>query len=135
MNRRSGYLGPQWISGIVDLVAPLPVHRTRVGGRDVGEEPSQICGRDRAVLRAVAAGRCELPAGCEPELVVDGVRCADSAVAQRLIAAGLVVKPVGSAVARLTPAGRAAARTRSRPDPPGHRYVHFGHTCCEHVLA
>jgi hypothetical protein len=74
-----------------------------------GEEPSQICGRDRAVLRAVAAGRCELRAGCEPELVVDGVRCADSAVAQRLIAAGLVVKPVGSAVARLTPAGRVAA--------------------------
>ena len=31
------------------------------------------------------------------------------AVAQRLIAAGLVVKPVGSAVARLTPAGRVAA--------------------------
>ena len=59
-----------------------------------GEEPSQICGRDRAVLRAVAAGRCELRAGCEPELVVDGVRCADSGVAQRLIAAGLVVKPV-----------------------------------------
>jgi len=74
-----------------------------------GDEPSQICGRDRAVLRAVAAGRCELRAGCEPELVVDGVRCADSGVAQRLIAAGLVVKPVGSAVARLTPAGRVAA--------------------------
>ena len=81
------------------------------GGEDMmsGEEPSQICGRDRAVLRAVAAGRCELRAGCEPELVVDGVRCADSGVAQRLIAAGLVVKPVGSAVARLTPAGRVAA--------------------------
>ena len=46
-----------------------------------GEEPSEICGRDRAVLRAVAAGRCELRAGCEPELVVDGVRCADSGVA------------------------------------------------------
>ena len=54
-----------------------------------GEEPSEICGRDRAVLRAVAAGRCELRAGCEPVLVVDGVRCADSGVATRLIAAGL----------------------------------------------
>jgi hypothetical protein len=41
-------------------------------------------------------------------LIVDGVRCADSGVAKRLIAAGLVVKPVNSAVAQLTPAGRAA---------------------------
>lgn len=72
-------------------------------------EPSDICGRDRAVLRAVAAGRCELRAGCEPVLVVDGVRCADSGVASRLLAAGLVVKPVGSATAQLTPAGRALA--------------------------
>ena len=72
------------------------------------EEPLQICGRDRAVLRAVAAGRCELSPGCEPVLIVDGVRCADSGVAKRLIASGLVVKPVNSAVAQLTPAGRAA---------------------------
>jgi hypothetical protein len=75
-----------------------------------GEEPSEICGRDRAVLRAVAAGRCELRAGCEPELVVDGVRCADSGVATRLIAAGFLVKPIGSTIAQLTPAGRIAAR-------------------------
>jgi hypothetical protein len=74
-----------------------------------GEESSEICGRDRAVLRAVAAGRCELRVGCEPVLVVDGVRCADSGVAQRLIAAGLVAKPAGTVVAQLTPAGRAAA--------------------------
>jgi hypothetical protein len=75
-----------------------------------GEEPSEICGRDRAVLRAVAAGRCELRAGCEPELVVDGVRCADSGVATRLIAAGFLVKPIGRTIAQLTPAGRIAAR-------------------------
>ena len=74
-----------------------------------GEEPSQISGRDRAVLRAVAAGRCELRAGCEPVLVVDAVRCADSGVAVRLIAAGLVATPIGTAVAQLTPAGRVAA--------------------------
>jgi hypothetical protein len=73
------------------------------------EQPPELCGRDRAVLRAVAAGRCELRAGCEPVLVVDGVRCADSGVATRLIAAGLVVRPVGSTTARLTPAGRVAA--------------------------
>ncbi len=72
-----------------------------------GEESSEICGRDRAVLRAVAAGRCELRAGCEPVLVVDGVPCADSGVAARLISAGLLVKPIGSTTAQLTAAGRA----------------------------
>jgi hypothetical protein len=73
------------------------------------EGPAAICGRDRAVLRAIHAGRCELWPGCEPVLVVDGMRCADSGVAERLIAARLVVKPTGSAVAQLTPAGRAVA--------------------------
>jgi hypothetical protein len=70
---------------------------------------AQVSGRDRAVLRAVAAGRCRLRAGCEPVLVVDGVACADSGVARRLIVAGLLVPPVGPADrARLTAAGRAA---------------------------
>jgi hypothetical protein len=41
--------------------------------------------------------------------VVDGVACADSGVARRLIVAGLLVPPVGPADrARLTAAGRAA---------------------------
>jgi hypothetical protein len=70
---------------------------------------AQVTGRDRAVLRAVAAGRCALRAGCEPVLVVDGVACADSGVARRLIVAGLLVPPVGAADrARLTAAGRVA---------------------------
>jgi hypothetical protein len=70
---------------------------------------TQVCGRDRAVLRAVAAGRCRLRTGCEPLLVVDGVACADSGVARRLIVAGLLAPPVGPADrARLTAAGRAA---------------------------
>ena len=69
----------------------------------------QVCGRDRAVLRAVAAGRCRLRGGCEPLLVVDGVACADSGVARRLIAAGLVAPPAGTTDrASLTAAGRAA---------------------------
>ena len=69
----------------------------------------QVCGRDRAVLRAIAAGRCLLRTGCEPLLVVDGVACADSGVARRLILAGLVAPPVGVAGrARLTAAGHAA---------------------------
>jgi hypothetical protein len=70
---------------------------------------AEVCGRDRAVLRAVAAGRCEVRAGCEPLLVVDGVGCADSAVARRLIGAGLLVAPSRMTErARLTTAGRAA---------------------------
>lgn len=70
---------------------------------------AEVCGRDRAVLRAVAAGRCQLRAGCEPQLVVDGLCCADSAAARRLIAAGLIAAPrAGLEPARLTPAGRAA---------------------------
>jgi hypothetical protein len=70
---------------------------------------AEVCGRDRAVLRAVAAGRCRLRAGCEPLLVVDGVACADSGVARRLIHAGLVAPPAGPTDrARLTAAGRVA---------------------------
>ena len=70
---------------------------------------SGVCGRDRAVLRAVANGRCELRAGCEPVLIIDGLSCADSATVHRLIGAGLIVPPDGPAIdrARLTPAGRA----------------------------
>jgi hypothetical protein len=70
---------------------------------------AEVCGRDRAVLRAVAAGRCQLRAGCEPQLIVDGLSCADSAAARRLIAAGLLAPPtVTTERARLTDAGRAA---------------------------
>ena len=76
--------------------------------RAAGRAP-EVCGRDRAVLRAVAAGRCQLRAGCEPLLVVDGVGCADSGVARRLISAGLLVPPTRPAArAELTAAGRVA---------------------------
>jgi hypothetical protein len=69
-----------------------------------------ICGRDRAVLRAVAAGRCQIGAGCQPLLLVDGLVCADSDAGHRLVAAGLIeppdtTRPLGPAT--LTPAGRA----------------------------
>jgi hypothetical protein len=72
---------------------------------------STVSGRDRAVLRAVAAGRCQLGAGCEPLLLVDGIMCADFSVGQRLVEAGLITPPdrmcpLGPAT--LTSAGRAA---------------------------
>jgi hypothetical protein len=52
-----------------------------------------LSGRDRGLLRAVAAGRCRLGAGWQPVLLVDGLACADSAAGRRLVAAGLVNPP------------------------------------------
>lgn len=76
---------------------------------DTGSDAAAVCGRDRSVLRAVAAGRCELRAGCEPVLLIDGVACADSGVARRLMTAGLIAPPVAVAErAQLTDRGRAA---------------------------
>jgi hypothetical protein len=70
-----------------------------------------LTGRDRAVLRAIAAGRCQLGVGYAPVLRIDGFGCADSSVGHRLLAAGLVypadpARPLD--VAALTEAGRAA---------------------------
>jgi hypothetical protein len=76
-----------------------------------GVETLPVTGRDRAVLRAVAAGRCELSAGCEPVLLVDGLTCADSSTAHRLLDAGLIASPDRGRPqvrAALTVAGRAA---------------------------
>jgi hypothetical protein len=76
-----------------------------------GAGSTTLNGRDRAVLRAIAAGRCLLGSGWQPVLMVDGLVCADSLAGQRLVLAGLVhpadpACPLGPAV--LTPAGRAA---------------------------
>jgi hypothetical protein len=43
-----------------------------------------LSGRDRALLRAVAAGRCRLGSGWQPVLLIDGLACADSAAGHRL---------------------------------------------------
>jgi hypothetical protein len=63
--------------------------------------------RDRAVLRAVAAGRCVVAGLQDAALRIDGLFFADQFAGPRLTAAGLIT---ASAVgpARLTPAGRAA---------------------------
>jgi hypothetical protein len=76
-----------------------------------GAGTSTLSGRDRAVLRAVAAGRCNLGAGWQPVLLVDGLVCADSGAGRRLVAAGLInppdpARPLGPA--SLTALGRAA---------------------------
>ena len=66
---------------------------------------TSLNGRDRAVLRAVAAGRCEIPAGSLSTLTVDGLSISDQFAGLRLAAAGLIAAGVGRA--RLTPSGQA----------------------------
>jgi hypothetical protein len=61
--------------------------------------------RDRAVLRAVAAGRCEIPAGAGGALIVDGLCFSDQFTGRRLTAAGLIT--AGAGPARLTASGQA----------------------------
>ncbi|MBW0091303.1 hypothetical protein I4I73_14035 [Pseudonocardia sp. KRD-184] len=61
--------------------------------------------RDRAALRAVAAGRCAL-AG--PTLLVDGLCCADQFLAARLTDAALIDATTATGTASLTATGRAA---------------------------
>jgi hypothetical protein len=62
--------------------------------------------RDRAVLRAVAAGRCEISPIDGGVLVVDGLRLSDQFAGLRLTAAGLIAS-AGSGPARLTSSGQA----------------------------
>ncbi|HKS43566.1 MAG TPA: hypothetical protein VJT49_00355 [Amycolatopsis sp.] len=46
--------------------------------------------RERATLRAVAAGRAEITCSSEPDLFFDGLACADQTTARRLANLGLV---------------------------------------------
>ena len=46
--------------------------------------------RDRAVLRAIRAGRCQVSGRAATLLVIDGVGCSDLFVASRLVQAGLI---------------------------------------------
>jgi hypothetical protein len=61
--------------------------------------------RDRAVLRAVAAGRCTISARDGGALAVDGVQFCDQFAGLRLTSAGLIA--AGPERALLTPTGRA----------------------------
>lgn len=64
--------------------------------------------RDRAVLRAVAAGRCQVTADVGVQLTIDGLCCCDQLVGARLSQAGLIAADgARPAPARLTPSGRA----------------------------
>ncbi|MDN5750785.1 MAG: hypothetical protein L0H64_20140 [Pseudonocardia sp.] len=64
--------------------------------------------RDRSVLAAVLAGRCEVAGGAAAVLVIDGLGCCDQFAGPRLVRAGLIAPPgPTSAPARLTATGHA----------------------------
>ena len=74
---------------------------------------SALSARDRAILRAVAAGGAELQLGTESDLFLDGRCCCDQSAAHHLVRTGLITaaKPglTGQRVAAvLTPAGQHA---------------------------
>ncbi len=74
---------------------------------------SILSGRDRAIMRAVAAGGAELALGAEPDLFLDGRCCCDQSAAHRLVRSGLIAAAtlgiVGQRVAAaLTTAGQQA---------------------------
>jgi hypothetical protein len=73
-----------------------------------GTTVTPISYRDRAVLRAVAAGRCRLSREFHEALLVDGICLADQFAGPRLTAAGLIVSATpGNDELRLTASGRA----------------------------
>ena len=63
--------------------------------------------RDLAVLRAVAAGRCEISDTFGGNLVIDGVWFTDQFAGPRLTEAGLILPDPRGGPARLTGSGRA----------------------------
>lgn len=67
--------------------------------------PASLSNRDRAVLRAVASGRCVISMG--DALVVDGLCVCDQFVGPRLVAAGFIAAGPARGAARLTTSGAA----------------------------
>ena len=67
---------------------------------------STLSHRDRAVLRAVAAGRCVVAGLQGMALRIDGLCFADQFAGPRLAGAGLIAAST-TGLAQLTPAGRA----------------------------
>jgi hypothetical protein len=65
-----------------------------------------LSNRDKAVLRAVAAGRCEISRAAGGVLVVDGLCFADQFAGPRLTAAGLIAAAAETGRALLTASGR-----------------------------
>jgi hypothetical protein len=88
------------LAGVVEAV-------TIVLTAGIGLLPS-LSDRDLAVLRAVAAGRCEMSMARGGSLKVDGLCCCDQFVGPRLASAGLIATSgPRPGPACLTPSGQA----------------------------
>jgi hypothetical protein len=69
--------------------------------------PSELSHRDRAVLRAVAAGRCVVSGDVGMSLLIDGRYCSDQFAGVRLSGAGLIAASVSRpGPAKITLSGR-----------------------------
>jgi len=66
---------------------------------------TQLSNRDRAVLRAIAEGRCVVSGECGHPLTIDGYSCADQFAKTRLTCAGLI--EIAGSSPCLTSTGRA----------------------------
>lgn len=72
-----------------------------------------LTGRDRAILRAVAAGTAELTGGTEPDLLLAGRYCCDQGAAHRLARAGLIAPTTACIVGQRAAAVVTAAGLRA----------------------
>lgn len=107
---------PRWHTGRVRLER-RPSPRCAEGMADDGAATpaspmsAPLSHRDLAVLRAVAAGRCEMSAASGGSLTVDGLCFCDQFVGPRLAGAGLIAAPGPQpGPVRLTASGRALLR-------------------------
>jgi hypothetical protein len=74
-----------------------------------------LSSRDRAILRAVAAGRAEMTVSSEPDLIIDSLNCCDQHAAHCLSRAGLIcTAAVGAPGARVRAALTEAGATLLR---------------------
>lgn len=72
---------------------------------------AELAYRHYALLRAVAAGRCQLTCSCEPDLYIDGRSCSDQQAGHLLVHTGLIAHAAAGGIgqrvpAQLTDAGR-----------------------------
>ncbi len=72
----------------------------------------RLSGRDRAILRAVAAGDAEFTWGSEPDLLLDGRYCCDQSAVHRLTRAGLIAPARGGVTGQRVPATVTSAGLR-----------------------
>jgi hypothetical protein len=81
-----------------DAAIPLNVQLKALVEGMSGTSTVTLTGRDRAILRAVAAGGAELLIGAEPDLLLDGRCCCDQVAAHRLAHRGLIAPTRTAAV-------------------------------------